>query len=79
MVKQLQRVAQRERTVEVGEQLTDVRAKLEAAGTNLLDACDTVEQELVGAMITAALDTLEGVKCEKEAFQMSPRAKKKKK
>ena len=79
VVKQLQRVAHRERTVEVKEQLTDVRAKLEEAGTTLLDACDTVEQELVGEMITAALDMLEGVKCDKEALQTSSRAKKKKK
>ena len=62
LVKRMQRVAKREQSVEVGEQLTAVRAQLEAAGTELLDACDTVEKDLVGRSIAAALETLESVK-----------------
>ncbi len=62
LVKRMQRVAKREQEVEVGEQLTSVRAQLEAAGIELLDACDTVEKELVGRSITAALEALESVK-----------------
>jgi hypothetical protein len=62
LVKRMQRVAKRERSVEVGEQLTAVRAQLETAGTELLDACDTVEKDLVGRSIAAALEALESVK-----------------
>jgi hypothetical protein len=56
--KRLKVVAQREQAVSVREQLAEVAAKLEQAAMELLDACDTVEKDLIGGMVGKVLEKL---------------------
>lgn len=57
----MRRVAEREQATNIRDEFEDVRSQLAHAADALMDACDTVEKDLVGGLITKATSLLSSV------------------
>jgi len=59
--KRLQAVATREKECDIRHNISNIRSELIGGATALLDACDTVENEIIGSMVERAIETINSI------------------